>query len=151
MQAIASRSLQISGLLVLMSFFGKGLQAQELAAHQWENRVLVLLVEDTTAVEYQQQLAALKAEAAGLQERKLLVYQVLPQQYRIGLAAAGAWKPSSSLYERLGSEGGGLEVVLIGLDGGIKLRQPGGLACADLFALIDGMPMRRAEMRRKRN
>jgi hypothetical protein len=52
----------------------------------------------------------------------------------------------------------GFEIVLIGLDGGIKLRQDSSPEkdnlffadpLAELYALIDGMPMRRAEMRRQ--
>jgi hypothetical protein len=40
-------------------------------------------------------------------------------------------------------------VVLIGKDGGEKLRQGTPLAPAELFALVDAMPMRQAEMRER--
>ena len=39
------------------------------------------------------------------------------------------------------------EVVLIGLDGGIKLRQTKLVSLDKLFTLIDGMPMRRNELK----
>ncbi len=42
--------------------------------------------------------------------------------------------------------GGTFEVVLIGRDGGEKLRANAPVPPAELFALIDTMPMRRAEM-----
>jgi len=38
-------------------------------------------------------------------------------------------------------------IVLIGKDGGEKLRRTKPLTPAELFALVDAMPMRRAEMR----
>ena len=38
------------------------------------------------------------------------------------------------------------EVILIGLDGGEKLRQTKVLETDKLFAIIDGMPMRRSEI-----
>lgn len=41
----------------------------------------------------------------------------------------------------------GFSVVLIGKDGGEKLRRTTPLPPADLFALVDAMPMRQAEMR----
>ena len=41
-------------------------------------------------------------------------------------------------------------VVLIGKDGGEKLRRPTPLAPDELFALVDAMPMRRAEMRERK-
>ena len=40
-------------------------------------------------------------------------------------------------------------VVLIGKDGGEKLRRTTPLSPAELFAIVDAMPMRRAEMREK--
>ena len=40
-------------------------------------------------------------------------------------------------------------VVLVGKDGGEKLRRTTPLAPAELFALVDAMPMRRAEMRER--
>jgi Domain of unknown function (DUF4174) len=40
-------------------------------------------------------------------------------------------------------------VVLIGKDGGVKLRQDEPILAADLFALIDSMPMRKQEMGRR--
>ena len=41
-------------------------------------------------------------------------------------------------------------IVLIGKDGGEKLRRHTPLAPEEFFALVDAMPMRRAEMREKR-
>mgnify|MGYP000892552319 CR=1 FL=1 len=41
------------------------------------------------------------------------------------------------------------EVILIGLDGGIKLRQTEVLTKEDLFNIVYAMPMRRSELSRK--
>ena len=41
-------------------------------------------------------------------------------------------------------------VLLIGKDGGIKLRKPFPVKPSTLFETIDGMPMRKAEMRKSR-
>ncbi|KOH44068.1 DUF4174 domain-containing protein [Sunxiuqinia dokdonensis] len=43
----------------------------------------------------------------------------------------------------------GFEVVLLGFDGGIKLRKNELLPLAELYATIDAMPMRLREMERK--
>jgi hypothetical protein len=40
----------------------------------------------------------------------------------------------------------GFEVLLIGKDGGVKLRQQEPVGTDVLFAVIDAMPMRRQEM-----
>jgi len=45
--------------------------------------------------------------------------------------------------------GGTFMVVLIGKDGGEKLRREEGATLGEIFGLIDTMPMRRREMRGK--
>jgi len=48
---------------------------------------------------------------------------------------------------RLGLQGRGAQLVLIGKDGGVKARHSEGVfELARVFDLIDGMPMRRVEM-----
>ena len=42
--------------------------------------------------------------------------------------------------------GAGSQVLLIGKDGGVKLRSTEPVSTDELFALIDSMPMRRREM-----
>jgi hypothetical protein len=40
----------------------------------------------------------------------------------------------------------GFQVLLIGLDGGVKMDQSEIISCKKLFGTIDSMPMRKAEM-----
>ena len=40
------------------------------------------------------------------------------------------------------------ELLLVGRDGGVKLRRDAPVAASEITALIDTMPMRQAEMRR---
>ena len=55
------------------------------------------------------------------------------------------------LSERFGMVGGRVAVVLIGKDGGVKLRREGEIDLDEIFERIDGMPMRRNEMRRSQS
>jgi hypothetical protein len=69
----------------------------------------------------------------------------------MGLEHDPEWKPlSNNTFERYKSHTHQNEIVLIGLDGGVKLRQNEFLGCEDLFAIIDGMPMRRRELKGNR-
>jgi len=45
--------------------------------------------------------------------------------------------------------GMGFQVLLIGKDGGVKLRSSEPVSMKDLFGLIDSMPMRQQEMESK--
>ncbi|NNC63365.1 MAG: DUF4174 domain-containing protein, partial [Gammaproteobacteria bacterium] len=47
----------------------------------------------------------------------------------------------------LGIQPGEFAVLLIGKDGGVKARHESVPALSELFTLVDGMPMRRSEMR----
>lgn len=127
-----------------------GLTAQSLAQHEWNDRLVLLLVEDEENEVFQEQLRAFRKEADGMQDRKLVIYQIKPNAYKIGLKAAKEWKTVTTAYSSYKKSTAPFELLLIGLDGGIKLRQNTFLSTEDLFAIIDGMPMRRAELRRRK-
>ena len=55
----------------------------------------------------------------------------------------------SSLYKNYQVKPGHFIVILVGKDGGEKYRSNKILQPAELFALIDAMPMRKAEMNQK--
>ena len=55
----------------------------------------------------------------------------------------------AAIRERYGAGDSRLQTLLIGKDGGVKLRVDGVPELDRVFALIDGMPMRRAEMRER--
>jgi hypothetical protein len=96
-----------------------GLALPDLAAHQWRHRVLVIDAPEQVTQDYRRQLAWLDAARAGLQERDL------------------------HLVTRTGAPA--FRVRLVGKDGGVKLDQATPIETVTLFALIDAMPMRRAE------
>ncbi len=126
------------------------LNAQDLSKHQWKNRLVLILTNDTTNTNYKNQLKAFEAETEGMKERKLLVYHITPTQYCTENENK-KWHNSSKLYTNYKQTNAPFEVILIGLDGRIKLTQNEVLTTDKLFAIIDGMPMRRAELRRKKS
>ena len=89
----------------------------------WKKRVIVISAPSLTDAQYRAQAAELVAEWAGLIDRDFTV------QARMGAKA--------------------FSVVLIGKDGQEKLRRTSPLAPNELFAIVDAMPMRQAEMRNK--
>lgn len=91
----------------------------DLEDHRWKHRVLVIDTPATTAPAYQAQAAALLPAWPGLLERDL---HILTRD------SAPAFR-----------------VRLVGKDGGVKLDQTTPVSVSNLFALIDAMPMRRAE------
>ena len=56
---------------------------------------------------------------------------------------------SQSLRKKFNIPRGEFTVILVGKDGGIKLKRQEHTQLNDIFALIDAMPMRQEEMRQK--
>lgn len=107
-----------------------------LEAYRWKARPLVILAPDAQDPRYVQQMTALSAARAGLEERDMVV-----------LPALG---PDAPLRARVGSGGAAFQVVLVGKDGHVASRWTAPVALTEVFALIDRMPMRRDEMRRQK-
>ncbi len=131
-------------LFVFKTSFSMG---QDLTAHKWNNRILLVIVNNLDNSVYNNQIGELQACIDGLLERKLLVYHIKKDRYKLGLENSVEWKKSPKLYKKYKKTTSDFEILLIGLDGGIKLRQESILDCKNLFGIIDIMPMRKAEMR----
>jgi hypothetical protein len=135
-------------LLVPVLFSVLAGSAQDLSKHKWENRLILILTTDENNSAFQSQLAEFRKDLTGLKERKLIIYQVMPGEYKIGLDGTNK-KKSGRLYNDYKKTDSGFEVILLGLDGGIKLQQNELLNLEKLYATIDVMPMRRRELERK--
>ncbi|MGD1842832.1 MAG: DUF4174 domain-containing protein [Thermonemataceae bacterium] len=126
--------------------------AQQLEEHQWENRVLIVKTTDEQSQKYQQQLKEFKKATEGLSERKLVLYQVVGNSYQLtdyqNPQANTSGKVSQALNQKFLKEKELFEVILIGLDGGVKRQKTTLLTQEELFGLIDAMPMRKAEMKK---
>lgn len=125
------------------------MEAQDLKKHRWRQRVIIILTENRDNALFNEQVSELEKHLNGLEARKLIVYQLSPKSYKINFSEANQWIENTSLYENFSKTELPFQVLLIGLDGSIKLRQAKLLSAASLFETIDAMPMRRTEMRRK--
>jgi hypothetical protein len=124
-------------------------KAQDLQQYQWENRIIVVYSNETELDLVSKQLKLLTKEPKELSERKLILIQAQKNQYKTIFPENSEWVSSSLKDELKISTKTKFEVFLLGLDGGIKLRQQEIVQTEKLFSLIDGMPMRKAEIRRK--
>lgn len=128
-----------------------------LRSYRWENRVLVLYAPPGSAA-LTRQLAWLDAQSAELTDRKMVILvaelpadgvvegQAHSVRVHFGAARSGT-VASTELATALRVERQGFTAVLLGLDGGVKLRANTPIAPVELFALIDAMPMRASELR----
>ena len=136
-------------LLIILILYGMTSKAQILQQCQWKNRIIVVYSNETELDLVSKQLDLLMEESNKLSERKLLVIQATKDRYKTIFPENSEWVSSSLKDELKISRKTEFEVFLLGLDGGIKLRQQEIVQTEKLFSLIDGMPMRKAEIRRK--
>ena len=122
----------------------------DLSQFQWKNRLLFLFAPTRNHPLFEalhKSLAAQKTEAA---DRDLVVFEILesgPSSMNTNYLDPQA---ANSLRKKFDVQRGRFAVILVGKDGGIKLNRRDPTQLADIFALIDAMPMRQDEMRQKK-
>ncbi len=140
--------------ILFFSFMSNSCQAQSknhsLKTHQWQNRLLLVIAKDSADLNFQQQIYHLSQNQKDLIERKLVVYKVLPNQLCMGLENM-EMVSSHDLYKKYNPQSTAFKVVLIGLDGRVKLKQTELLYIDNLNGVIDAMPMRMNELRNKKS
>jgi len=122
-------------------------QAQTLKTLQWQNRLILVMADDTSNLNFKKQITHLTKNKEALTERKLIIYKVFPNQYSKGLEIVEL-KSSNDLNKKYNPKQKPFKVVLIGLDGRVKLEQTEIITIEQLKSIIDAMPMRKNEMRK---
>lgn len=122
---------------------------QDISEHRWQHRLLIMVAGDNIDDDWEKQLQEFSRCENELSERRILIYQVFPTKYKITQPGKDStWNYTDRLYDRFGNGDSVQEIILIGLDGGEKLRKRY-VNCDELSAYIDRMPMRRAEIRKQ--
>jgi hypothetical protein len=117
--------------------------------HLWQDRLLFVVAPSAEAPGARAQLAQLHQRDEAVRDRRLRVIEV----YRDTGAVDGEPLTTDELTElraRLSLGADEQSLILVGLDGGVKRRAPLDTELREIFVLIDGMPMRQAEIRDKR-
>ncbi len=117
-----------------------------LEAQRWKTRPLVVVGPTLQASEYVEQVRRADEASQGMAERDMVLIQIVGDGGWLNGRAMTAWQVAD-LREAVEIGDDVFGVVLVGKDGGVKGRWDHGLLMQEVFALIDGMPMRRREMR----
>lgn len=124
----------------------------DLASYRWNNRLILLFFPSSEDEGLQAIREEINSDRAEIEDRELVVFQLVEKgESRIEDRVVPATS-AQALRERYRVRENEATLVLIGKDGGEKRRQVGSkINLKSLYPLIDGMPMRRQEMRRKGN
>ena len=126
------------------------MQNDLLKPYQWENRVLLLFAADAGNDQFEQQWEIFQDNNESILERNLVVFQLFKNK---GIDPEG--KPINEfqverIRKQFNVEKGKFSLLLIGKDGTLKNRYASVTPMSNINSLIDAMPMRKAEMRRKK-
>lgn len=144
-----SKSLIFTILAFLVMQTSAAADANPLSEYRWKNRPLLIFATDADDPDAQRTRRALSASACELTDRDMVIGWILERgERRLGEAPLDS-KAADELRSRLRMRQGEFAAVLIGKDGGVKARYAKAPDLAEVFALIDGMPMRRSEMRQR--
>jgi hypothetical protein len=121
----------------------------DLDAYQWKNRIILLFAPSSDSDAYKRQMREFEGQGDGILDRDLIILKLFENgESRFG---------DTSLSERVAPQmrrqfnvgEGKFSIFLMGKDGTIKLRSTVPVSVSEIFSLIDAMPMRQEEMRRK--
>lgn len=143
---VLSKAGIAAGILLAM------IQSEEnpLEPFRWKNRVLLIFSNGSEPDYYTaRQEEWLYKESEGIAERDIVVLKVLPETvfcadtilYREGAARI--------LRQLTGIQSADFAVALVGKDGSLKSLKKEPVSAEELFALIDAMPMRKAELQQR--
>lgn len=104
----------------------------DLNPYRWHNRPLVIFAPSKSDTAYVEQMAMLEKNKTALADRDIIVLTDT--------------SPSDKGQLRRQLNPKGFEVVLVGKDGGMKMRKTTPLNTEVLFSTIDQMPMRKAKL-----
>ncbi len=127
------------------------MHSQELKTHQWKNRIILVISNNAESADFSHQIDQLKNHSIKCAERKLVMYQIVPNEVhsnKFDGAESEKWNSASDLYTEFMKKDDSFKMVLIGLDGTVKEERLTPIAPTELFQIIDGMSMRQEEMKK---
>ena len=121
----------------------------DLTQFQWENRLLFLFAPDRSHPFYDHLYSQIVEQKSEVEDRDLVIFSILLQDSSQMNTTAIDRREADSIRERFMIPPHAFSLILIGKDGGIKLKRNDQVDLTEVFELIDSMPMRRNEMRQK--
>jgi len=145
------KKIMLICIMVMASivFDRKDVMPMDITQFQWKNRLLFLFAPDSRHPFFESLRAEIIAQKAEVDDRDLVVFEVLERESsRMGDTLLGK-EAADAIRKRFAAAPNRFTVILVGKDGGIKLKRNEETDLREIFALIDSMPMRQNEMPQK--
>ena len=136
-------------ILLSMLVIGGAAIAQEIGHAIWQERLLILIAPSAEDPAVARQKQALRDAADAVAERRLRVIELYAEPEGSDVTQLPQER-QRAIRQSLGVAVGDRELILLGLDGGIKRRASLATPLREILQQIDGMPMRQQEMEERR-
>lgn len=121
----------------------------DLTQFQWKNRLLFLFAPDASNPLFNRLQSEITKQSYEVEDRDLVIFEILEQgpsrmnTTPLDRQTANSIRDHFDVPQRL------FTLILVGKDGGVKLKRNDQVNLADVFGLVDSMPMRQNEMQQK--
>jgi hypothetical protein len=123
--------------------------SMDLTQFKWKNRLLFLFAEDANDPFFKNLQSQIMDQKDEVADRDLIVFEVPAQgPARMNTSPLDRME-ADSIRNHFDIPGNTFSLILVGKDGGIKLKRKDRVDLSDVFGLIDSMPMRQREMQQK--
>lgn len=139
----------MTAVVAFSLFGGKDALSMELNQFQWKNRLLFLFAPEHSNSLFSDLQSEIVAQKNGVQDRDLVVFEIIESGPSFMNTTRLDVQMAATLRKQFDVSPGRFTVILVGKDGGVKLKRHTRIKLNDIFALIDAMPMRQEEMRQK--
>jgi len=116
---------------------------------KWKNRLLFIFASERNDPFFRDLKGEISDRKNEVDDRDLVVFEILESGPSTMNTTQMDPQTAASLRKHFDLTQKTFALILLGKDGGIKLKRNDPVKLDDIFTLIDSMPMRKAEMRQK--
>ena len=99
--------------------------------------------------EYKAVSKQLSSMKEGVVDRDMRIFRVFESDESLSGDSVVSQEDAAGLRDKFSVSSGTFTMILVGKDGGVKMKEESLVDLSDVFSLIDAMPMRRIEMKER--
>jgi hypothetical protein len=130
--------------------FGQSREPIDLSSYTWKNRLLFIFAPSSNDPNYESLREEIQTRKLDVADRDMLVFKVFETGESRFDDAPLSKDSTEFLRQKFSIKPGQFAILLIGKDGGEKLRRESKVDLAEIFSVIDAMPMRQQEIRERK-
>ncbi len=148
-QGFSAIGIALASVIALCAYNPTDANSMDLARFEWKNRLLLIFAPDVMHPHYQRIDTEINAQSAEVRDRDLVVFEIFDKDPSHMNASPLSSADADALRRHFGVSRQMYALILVGKDGGVKLKREDRVPLSEIFELIDSMPMRTEEMRQK--